>query len=110
MHLKKHEGRNYITNNKTPGKLPGDHAGHLIGDMFGGSPKMDNLVSMNGKKVNQSEYRILENEWAKAISQNKKVEVDIKVEYDSNDRPLFFDIKYRIDGTLNKAKINNIKE
>lgn len=30
----------------TPGKVKGqDHAGHLAGDRFGGSPKIDNLVS-----------------------------------------------------------------
>ncbi|WP_229596563.1 DNA/RNA non-specific endonuclease [Rossellomorea vietnamensis] len=30
----------------TPGKVKGqDHAGHLAGDRFGGSPKLDNLVS-----------------------------------------------------------------
>jgi len=30
----------------TPGKVKGqDHTGHLAGDRFGGSPKVDNLVS-----------------------------------------------------------------
>lgn len=42
--LKDHLGR-LKHSSKTPGKLEGDHAGHLIADVFGGSPELDNLVS-----------------------------------------------------------------
>gem|GEM_PF-4421452 len=44
----------------TPDKLPDDHAGHLIGDRFGGSPELDNLVSQLSK-TNLSDYKKLEN-------------------------------------------------
>ncbi|HJF31183.1 MAG TPA: DNA/RNA non-specific endonuclease [Sporosarcina psychrophila] len=29
----------------TPGKVKGDHAGHLAGERFGGSPELNNLIS-----------------------------------------------------------------
>ena len=45
----------------TPGKIEGDHAGHLAGDRFGGSPELDNLVSQS-QNVNLSQYKKIENE------------------------------------------------
>lgn len=51
----------------TPGKIKGqDHAGHLAADRFGGSPKIDNLVSQLSD-VNFRQYRKIENEWAVAL-------------------------------------------
>ncbi len=41
---------------KTPGKIDGDHAGHLFGDRFGGSPELDNLVSQ-ASNVNLSKFK-----------------------------------------------------
>ncbi|MGG3231551.1 DNA/RNA non-specific endonuclease [Peribacillus frigoritolerans] len=44
----------------TPGKVKGqDHAGHLAGDRFGGSPKIDNLVSQLSD-VNLKKYKKVE--------------------------------------------------
>ncbi|MEC1352546.1 DNA/RNA non-specific endonuclease [Bacillus sonorensis] len=94
-------------NSKTPGKQPGDHAGHLAADRFGGSPELDNLVSQSSN-VNQSKYKKLENKWAKAISDKKKVAVNVKINYDGNNpRPKSFDIKYSIDGNLKKVTLEN---
>ncbi|WP_415331149.1 DNA/RNA non-specific endonuclease [Clostridium perfringens] len=96
LQLKKHQGRlNHKSN--TPGKQTGDHAGHLFGDRFGGSPELDNLVSQ-AKKVNLSEYKIVENQWAKALKKGQKVTVDINIEYKSGGRPISFDVYYTIDG------------
>ena len=82
----------------TPGKLPGDHAGHLAGDRFGGSPEIDNLVSQLSD-VNLSDYKKLENQWAKALEEGKDVSVNVKVNYvDDNLRPDSFDVFYKIDG------------
>ena len=53
-------------NAKTLGKRIGDHAGHLIADLFGGSPELDNLVSQLSR-VNQSEYRKIEIQWAQGV-------------------------------------------
>ncbi|WP_443708028.1 polymorphic toxin-type HINT domain-containing protein, partial [Ruminococcus bicirculans (ex Wegman et al. 2014)] len=44
LKFKTHDGR-LNHNSNTAGKLPGDDAGHLFADQFGGSPELDNLVS-----------------------------------------------------------------
>ncbi|PAF34069.1 hypothetical protein CHH69_17790, partial [Terribacillus saccharophilus] len=82
-------------NSNTPGKKPGDHAGHLAADRFGGSPELDNLVSQSSK-VNLSRYKKLENSWAKALNQGKKVSVNVKVNYkDFDPRPSSFEVTYK---------------
>ncbi|WP_350019373.1 T7SS effector LXG polymorphic toxin [Priestia flexa] len=91
----------------TPGKETGDHAGHLAGDRFGGSPDLDNLVSQSSN-VNLSKYKKLENQWATAIKEGKKVSVNVKVNYDGTGlRPTSFEIKYNIDGVIKKVKLKN---
>jgi hypothetical protein len=51
------ERENRLSHNRsTPGKVEGDHAGHLAGDRFGGSPDVDNLVSQSSN-VNLSQYK-----------------------------------------------------
>ncbi|NEW09775.1 DNA/RNA non-specific endonuclease [Paenibacillus sp. SYP-B3998] len=76
----------------TPGKESGDHAGHLAGDRFGGSPEIDNLVSQSSK-VNLSTYKKIENEWARVLQAKppKHVTVDVKIKYDGDSlRPSSF--------------------
>ena len=60
-------------NSSTPGKTLGDDAGHLIGDRFGGSSDIDNLVSQSAH-INRSEYKKIENQWAKAIKDGKRLQ------------------------------------
>lgn len=94
-------------NGNTPGKLEGDHAGHVFGDRFGGSPELDNLVSQ-ASNVNLSKFKVIENRWAKALKNGEKVEVKIKVIYEGNDlRPSKFQIEYIIDGKYNELEILN---
>ncbi|GAA0086305.1 hypothetical protein UT300007_27440 [Clostridium sp. CTA-7] len=70
----------------------------MFGDRFGGSPELDNLVSQ-ARKVNLSEYKIIENQWAKALEKGQKVTVDINIKYSSGgERPISFDVFYTIDG------------
>nr|WP_243646937.1 DNA/RNA non-specific endonuclease [Scopulibacillus darangshiensis] len=91
----------------TPGKVSGDHAGHMAGDRFGGSPELDNLVSQSST-VNLSKYKKLENLWAKALDKGKKVTVNVKINYDGNGlRPSSFDIEYTIDGAFDAITIKN---
>ncbi|MFI8716237.1 DNA/RNA non-specific endonuclease, partial [Brevibacillus brevis] len=75
----------------TPGKIKGkDDAGHLAGDRFGGSPKIDNLVSQLSE-VNQKKYKKIENKWAAALKEEppKKVTVDVEIVYSGNNmRPV----------------------
>lgn len=91
----------------TPGKEPGDHAGHLAADRFGGSPDLDNLVSQSSS-VNLSKYKKLENQWAKAIEEGRDVSVNVKVNYEGNSlRPSSFDIEYEIDGRMRFTSLEN---
>ena len=84
----------------TPGKQAGDHAGHLAGDRFGGSAKLDNLVSQS-RKANLSDFAKLENKWVQAIKEGKKVSTEIKPNYTGkNVRPSSFTVKYSIDGKI----------
>ena len=91
----------------TPGKVKGqDHAGHLAGDRFGGSPKIDNLVSQLSD-VNLKQYKKVEEKWAAALKETppKKVTVDVDINYSGNDmRPEKFIVRYTIDGELGSAK------
>lgn len=97
LQLTKREGR-LPHNYNTPGKLEGDHAGHMIGDRFGGSPELDNLVSQAGR-LNLSEFKKLENHWAKSKELGKKVKLEIDIIYKGNNtRPSSFNVKYKIDG------------
>lgn len=57
-----------------------DDGGHLIARRFDGSGELDNLVAMD-RHLNRSEYKKMENEWAKALQEGKKVETDIRVMY-----------------------------
>ncbi len=94
-------------NTKTLGKQKGDHAGHLIGDRFGGSAELDNLVSQSAL-ANLSAYKRIENRWAKAINRGKKVSVYISVLYEgSSTRPSGFKVGYIIDKKTFVKYINN---
>lgn len=94
-------------NSNTPGKMDGDHAGHLAADRFGGSPDIDNLVSQSSR-VNLSEYKKIENIWADAISKGKKVTTNVDVLYDKNSsRPKGFNVQYTIDGMAYMTRILN---
>ena len=107
LQFKKHE-RRHKHNPNTYGKKPGDHAGHLIGDRFGGSPELDNLVSQ-AENVNRREYRKIEEQWAKALKNGQKVTVNIDIHYDKGGvRPSSFDISYTIDGKRYNREISNL--
>lgn len=96
----------YLTNREkrlrhdpdTPGKLPGDHAGHLIGDRFGGSPEIDNLVSQLSTH-NLSTFKKLEDEWAAALKAGGTVtNVEIRIRNGVAGRPTRFEVWSVIDG------------
>lgn len=106
LQLKTHQGR-LNHNPNTYGKQAGDHAGHLFGDRFGGSPELDNLVSQ-ARSVNLSDFKVIENSWAKALSEGKTVSVDIVIHYASGSaRPTSFDVSYIIDGVSFFQEITN---
>ncbi|PFK29003.1 hypothetical protein COI93_23730 [Bacillus cereus] len=100
LQLTKREKRLSHSKN-TPGKVKGqEHAGHLAGDRFGGSPKIDNLVSQLSD-VNLKQYKKIEEKWAAALKAEppKEVTVDVEIVYAGNDmRPEKFLVKYTVDG------------
>ena len=106
LQLKKHDKRKGNVG-KPADKLPGDEAGHLFADMFGGSRFLDNLVAQSFN-VNRSEYRKMENIWQRALKDGKSVYVDIDLNYEGNSfRPTSFDITYYIDGEYTMLRIYN---
>ena len=109
LQIKQHEGRLRHDGN-TPDKADGDHAGHIFGDLFGGSPELDNLVSQ-AKDVNLKEYRRIERRWQNALNSEppKRVEVDIKINYEGTTRrPTGFEVNYKIDGVEYFEELDNI--
>ncbi|MBT2648013.1 DNA/RNA non-specific endonuclease [Bacillus sp. ISL-34] len=110
--LKLTERKDRLSHSKnTPGKVKGqDHAGHLAADRFGGSPKIDNLVSQLSD-VNLKKYKKVEDKWAAALKETppKKVTVDVAINYSGNDmRPDKFIVNYTIDGKPGSAKFKNL--
>ena len=100
LKFKTHDGR-LNHNSNTAGKLPGDDAGHLFADQFGGSPELDNLVSQKsglnrGIKGNSKTYRNMEKQWSTALKNGQKVtDIDINLSYkNGSSRPSAFDVSY----------------
>jgi hypothetical protein len=54
---------------------------------------------MAGSALNLSEWKIMENSWAKALSAGQKVKVDITIQYGGEmaARPTMFNVTYWID-------------
>lgn len=73
-----------------------DDGGHLIASRFGGSGEKDNLVAMD-RTLNRSDYRIMENEWAKLTKEGNTVDVEIYCHYkDNTSRPDKIDVIYTV--------------
>ena len=113
LKFKTHDGR-LNHNSNTAGKLPGDDAGHLFADQFGGSPELDNLVSQKsglnrGIKGNSKTYRNMEKQWSTALKNGQKVtDIDINLSYkNGSSRSSAFDVSYKIDGKLFNRHFKN---
>lgn len=109
--LKLTERKDRLSHSKnSPGKVKGqDHAEHLAGDRFGGSPKIDNLVSQLSD-VNLKQYKKIEEEWAVALKETppKKVTVNVDIIYSGSDmRPEKFKVIYTIDGKRSSRVLEN---
>lgn len=76
----------------------GDEGGHLIASIFSGPGEKLNIVPMNGN-LNKGEWKKLENEWARALGENKTVQVSIQPIYNNATKhPDEFTIMYQIEG------------
>ena len=77
-----------------------DQGGHIIARVFNGPGEQINYVPQTAK-LNNGEWKSMENSWKKSLSEGKKIEVDIQIIYDSDKstkRPLGFFVEYKIDG------------
>jgi len=93
---------------KTAGKLPGDHAGHIFGDRYGGSPKLDNLVSQLSD-INLSKYKLIENEWARTLQPVPPgtVSVDMRIITDPfTGRPTRFEVNSVVNSEPRFNRLN----
>lgn len=82
--------------------------GHLLANRFGGTGGYENLVSMS-KSANKA-FSELENTWAQALKEGKKVSVSGDIRYIGSSRiPTEFIIRYIINGkTYTPAPIPNL--
>lgn len=77
-------------------RQPGDDGGHYIGTRFGGSPGAENLFAQN-QVVNRSDYKRLENSWARDLQQGNRVFVSVESSYPgSQDRPAVLSGTYTV--------------
>ena len=75
-----------------------DQRGHIIGDLFGGSNRNDNLIAQLGSG-NQAAYRKLELEIRQLIQENHSVYAAYDIKYDDvTKRPAFISIRITVDG------------
>ncbi|SDD78053.1 DNA/RNA non-specific endonuclease [Auraticoccus monumenti] len=97
--LQLHRGNRASHTNDPMGKRPGDHAGHLIADLFGGSQRHDNIVAQLSSQ-NLGRYKSMENRWARLLDQTPpaKIDVDIKVLYGPGDRPIGISVTEVVNG------------
>lgn len=105
LHLKEHEGRLDIKDSmENIGKgdqKSTDDRGHLIGDQFGGSNGMENLIPQDAN-INRSDYRNFENQLAREVADGKDVRVKVEPLYDGDShRPSAIAVSYSIDGIRN---------
>ena len=85
-----------------------DHRGHLIGDRFNGSNGLENIVAQDGR-LNQGNYKVLENYWADSLEAGKSVTVKIELAYKGDSsRPTTFAVNYNVDGVPEYALFENI--
>ena len=86
--------------------IEGDQGGHLIGSRFGGTPEGVNIVPQNGYLNQHGRWRKMEDSWAEALEQGKKVKVDIQLRHPpgGNGRPELFEVRYTIDGVAQKPQ------
>jgi hypothetical protein len=94
---------------KLPDRQAGDHAGHIFARIFKGPGELVNLVPMVGGRVNLSSYKIIENEWKRAIADGKPVRVEIELRYRSDTRrPDSLFVDYWIgDEKVKQRRISN---
>lgn len=89
-------------------RKPGDQGGHILARIFGGAKGIENMLAMRGAAINQSVYKRMEIEIAKALEDGKDVDVQVNVEYEGDSqRPSKITFKYTIDGKETVVQFDN---
>ena len=89
-------------------RKPGDQGGHILARIFGGAKGIENMLAMRGTAINQSVYKRMENEIAKALEDGKDVYIHVDVEYEGDSqRPSKITVKYTIDGKETNIQFDN---
>ena len=104
LHLKPEGQKRGPHNSKSPGKRPGDDAGHMFADQFDGSGGLDNIVSQ-ARELNQGAWRDMETDWADALREGKQVEVFIDIDYGDGARPTGFTVHSVVGGKVQPPRI-----
>ena len=85
----------------------GDQGGHLVGRDLGGDSGEGNLVAMDSR-INQSDYKRMENEIKEALDQGKSVHMKAELSYsDDSRRPDKIKVTLTIDGKQDVYKFDN---
>lgn len=111
LHLKTHEGRMFIKDSlETIGKgyqELGDDRGHIIGDQFGGSNGLENMIPQKAD-VNRVAFKNFENQLANEVKAGNSVHVKIDLVYDgASHRPSDIAVQYDINGKQNVRFFSN---
>lgn len=90
--------RNKYAERTVRGKIPGDHAGHLVARVLGGIGDKINLVAM-AAQVNLGAFATLERRWRTALDRKQPVEVRLSLRYKADDpRPSTLTVVHRLAG------------
>lgn len=75
-----------------------DQGGHIVGRDLGGDPGSGNMVAMDGR-INQSDYKRMENDIKAAVDEGKEVSTTTEITYsDDSERPDRIRVTVTIDG------------
>lgn len=95
------------------GSLSTDDAGHLLGNQFGGSSNMINLVPMSSSLNRQGgDFAKIERRLSKALKNGQDVDLEIMLKYptepNGTQRPGWFEVIYLIDGVKSTELLKNV--
>lgn len=90
-----------------PDRKPTDDGGHYIAPRFKGPTDAFNHFAQN-RTINRGRYRVMEDGWAKALKEGKKVYVEIRPIYVGvSKRPFQLAISATIDGETRTNRVPN---
>lgn len=101
--------KDITTIGKLKGGMAGDDGGHLLGNNFGGSSSVLNIVPMKSSVNRTGEFRELERLWEAAAKEGKIVQTEVKLKYPAgtSERPEWIEVIYNVDGKKYAKLISN---